>query len=140
MKSLLFCTATLTLFAGFVLLSGLASFGQENKPLKAVPAPALEVVQFHLEHRCYSCNKMEEYSRETVKDYPGVIFKLYNVEDKKNEKLAAQFKATGTSLFLFNPQTGRKKDLTAGAFLSVGNKEKFIKELKKHIEDFQKAL
>jgi hypothetical protein len=113
---------------------------QGNSPKKAEAQPKVEVIQFHLEHRCYSCNKMEEYSRETVKNYPGVPFRIYNVEDKKNEKLAEQFKATGTSLFLYNPQTGRKKDLTAGAFLSVGNKDKFIKDLKKHIEDFQKAL
>jgi hypothetical protein len=118
----------------------LPSFAQGNPPKKAEAQPKVEVIQFHLEHRCYSCNKMEEYSRETLNGYPGVPFRLYNVEDKRNEKLAEQFKATGTSLFLYNPQTGRKKDLTAGAFLSVGNKEKFIKELKKHIEDFQKGL
>jgi len=118
----------------------LPSFAQGNPPRKAEALPKVEVIQFHLEHRCYSCNKMEEYSRETLKSYPGVPFKLYNVEDRKNENLAEQFKATGTSLFLYNPQTGRKKDLTAGAFLSVGNKEKFIRELKKNIEEFQKAL
>jgi hypothetical protein len=127
------------LLVGF-FVACLPSFAQANPPKKAESQPKVEVIQFHLEHRCYSCNKMEEYSRETIKSYPGVPFKLYNVEDKKNEKLAEQFKATGTSLFLYNPQTGRKKDLTAGAFLSVGNKDKFIKELKKHIEDFQKAL
>lgn len=130
----------INLILGSFFMFSLPSFSQGVPPKKADVEPKLEVIQFHLEHRCYSCNKMEEYSRETLNGYPGVPFRLYNVEDKRNEKLAAQFKATGTSLFLYNPQTGRKKDLTAGAFLSVGDKDKFIKELKKHIEDFQKAL
>jgi hypothetical protein len=107
---------------------------------KASQQSVIEVIQFHLEHRCFSCNKMEEYSKLVLKDYPGVPFKLYNVEDKKNEKIAEQFKASGTALFLYNPKTGRKKDLTGAAFMSVGNQEKFVKELKKNIDDFQKSL
>lgn len=137
MKSLLIC---FILFLGSFFLFLLSAQAQGYPQKKTEAQPKVEVIQFHLEHRCYSCNKMEEYSRETLNSYPGVPFRLYNVEDKRNEKLAEQFKATGTSLFLYNPQTGRKKDLTAGAFLSVGNKEKFIKELKKNIEEFQKAL
>jgi hypothetical protein len=133
MKNILSNTAVF-LCCFFMLQS--PAFGQNLVSKKST----LEVIQFHLEHRCYSCTAMEEYSKETLKSYPGVPFRIYNVEDKKNEQLAKQFKATGTSLFLYNPQTGRKKDLTAGAFLSVGNKEKFIKELKKNIDDFKKSL
>jgi hypothetical protein len=104
------------------------------------PAATLEVIQFHLQHRCVSCNKMEEYSREVVKNYTGATFKIYNVEDKKNEKLAEQFKASGTSLYLYNPKNGRIKDLTTQAFMNVGNKDKFEQHLKKNMDDFQKAL
>jgi hypothetical protein len=118
----------------FILQS--PAFGQK----KEAPKSDVEVIQFHLQHRCFSCNKIEEYSKLVLKDYPGVPFKLYNVEDKQNEKIADQFKASGTALFLYNAKTGRKKDLTGGAFMSVGNQEKFMKELRKHIDDFQKAL
>jgi len=100
----------------------------------------IEVLQFHLQHRCYSCNKIEELTKETLKSYPGIPFKLYNVEDKKNEKICGQFEATGSALFLFNPKTGRKKELTSSAFMNVGNPEKFTKELKQQIDEFSKAL
>jgi hypothetical protein len=101
---------------------------------------SIEVLQFHLQHRCYSCNKIEELTKETLKSYQGIPFKLYNVEDKKNEKICAQFEASGSALFLYNPKTGRKKELTSAAFMNVGNEEKFKKELRKEIDEFSKAL
>ncbi len=106
----------------------------------ATPNTNIEVLQFHLQHRCYSCNKIEELTKETLKSYQGIPFKLYNVEDKKNEKICEQFEASGSALFLYNPKTGRKKDLTSSAFMNVGNPEKFQKELTKQIDDFSKAL
>ena len=129
-------TSLIVLLTGFFCFFQSAAFSQA----KPVQQPNVEVIQFHLEHRCYSCNKMEEYSIETLKSYPGIPFKLYNVEDKKNEKLAEKFKASGTALYLYNSKTGRIKDLTAAAFLTVGNKEKFVKDLKKNIDEFQKSL
>ena len=62
-----------------------------------------------------------------------------NVEDKKNAKKAEQFEATGTALFLYNPKTGKKKDLTDFAFMKAGDEKKFEAELKKYIEDFIKS-
>lgn len=129
-------SSLLVLFIGCFFMLQSPAFGQ--KP--ASKQSDVEVIQFHLEHRCVSCNKIEEYSKLVLKEYPGVPFKLYNVEDKNNEKLAEQFKASGTALFLYNTKTGRKKDLTGAAFMSVGNQEKFMKDLKKNIDDFQKAL
>lgn len=86
-----------------------------------------------------TCNKIEALTKETLKAYPNIPFLLVNVDDKKNEKIAKQFEATGTALFLYNPKTGKKKDLTDFAFMNAGNKEKFIKELKKEIDLFLKS-
>lgn len=96
----------------------------------------LEVIQFHLEHRCMTCNKIEELSRETLKSYPDIPFSLVNLDDEKNEKKAEQFEAAGTALFVYNPKTGIKKDLTDFAFMNAGDKEKFIEGLKKEIDQF----
>lgn len=99
----------------------------------------IEVIQFHSEHRCMTCTKIEALAKETLKAYPNIPFSLVNVDDKKSEKKAEQFEATGTALFLHNPRTGKKKDLTDYAFMNAGNKVKFIKGLKKEIDVFLKS-
>lgn len=99
----------------------------------------IEIIQFHSEHRCMTCNKIEKLTRETLKDFPSVPFSLVNVDDVKNEKKATQFEATGTALFLYNPKTGKKKNLTDFAFMNAGNEAKFQKELKKEIQLFLKS-
>ena len=99
----------------------------------------IEIIQFHSEHRCMTCNKIETLTKETLKSYTSIPFTIVNVDDKKNEKKAEQFEATGTALFLYNPKTGKKKDLTDFAFMNAGNKEKFIEGLNKEIELFLKS-
>lgn len=96
----------------------------------------IEVIQFHSEHRCITCNKIEKLSKEALKDYPSIPFSLVNVDNEKNEKKAEEFEAFGTALFLYNPKTGEKKNLTEFAFMNAGNEEKFIKELKGFINQF----
>lgn len=98
----------------------------------------IEVIQFHSEHRCMTCNKIEELSKEALKDFPNTPFSLVNVDEEKNDQKAEEFEAFGTALFLYNPTTGKKKDLTEFAFMNAGNEEKFIQELKKEIRSFQK--
>ncbi|MBK8519288.1 MAG: hypothetical protein IPL55_24290 [Saprospiraceae bacterium] len=102
----------------------------------AAPDAKIEVIQFHSEHRCVTCIKIETLTKETLKSYPNIPFSLVNVDDEKNEKKAEQFEATGTALFLYNPKTGKKKDLTDFAFMNAGNKEKFLEGLKKEISQF----
>lgn len=98
----------------------------------------IEVIQFHSEHRCVTCIEIESLTKETLKAYPNIPFSLVNVDDKKNEKKAEQFEAAGTALFLYNPKTGEKKDLTDFAFMNAGNQEKFIEGLKEEIRQFGK--
>ena len=125
-------------FAAFLLLLG-SNFGiaQTKKTTVANSKAKIEIIQFHSEHRCVTCNKIEELTRETLKSYPNIPFSLVNVDDKKNDKIAAQFEASGTALFLCNPTTKKKQDLTEMAFMNAGDKDKFIKELKKKIEAFK---
>ena len=108
----------------------------QNKP--AAAASTVEVIQFHSENRCMTCNKIETLTRETLKAYSNISFSLVNVDDKKNEKKADQFEAAGTALFLYNSKTGKKKDLTDFSFMNAGNEDKFIAGLKKEINAFVK--
>jgi hypothetical protein len=99
---------------------------------------SIEVIQFHSEHRCQTCLKIEELTKETLKSYPEIIFRLINVDDKQNEKIAEQFEATGPALFLYNPTTKKKKELTDFAFMNANaDKARFTGGLKKEIEAFK---
>jgi len=111
----------------------------DNENSGTTSALKLEVIQFHSEHRCNTCLKIEELTKEALQEYPSVPFSLVNVDDEKNEAKAEEFEAFGTSLYLFSPSTGSKKDLTDFAFMNAENKEDFIAGLKKEIEAFLKS-
>lgn len=131
----------ISIFALMVfLLAGGNIEAQKNEQPVAKNTANIEVIQFHSEHRCVSCLKIENLTRTTLaKHFPSVSFLLVNVDDKKNEKLAEKFEAAGTALFLYNPKTGKKKDLTDFAFMKEGDEKKFEAELKKYIDDFIKS-
>ncbi len=98
----------------------------------------IQLIQFHNEHRCITCNAIEKLSKETININEGISFVLYNVDDEKNAKVAEQFEATGTSLFLYNSKTKATKDLTEMAFMYAKNDgEKFKTELQKEISAFK---
>jgi phosphoribosylanthranilate isomerase len=123
-----------TLFT--VLLFNSGSLAQNPA---TVQTAGFEVIQFHSEHRCVTCVKIEKLTRATLaKTYPAIPFRLINADDKKNAKIAEQFEATGTALFLYNAKTGKKKNLTEFAFMKAGNETAFDAELKKFITDFLK--
>lgn len=132
---------SISLFAFAALLfAACNSEAQQSKPTVAASKPTIEVIQFHSEHRCVSCLAIEKFTKKTLVDYfPTIPFSLINVDDKKNAKKAEQFEAAGTALYLYNPATGKKKDLTDFAFMKAGDEKKFEAELKKYIEDFIKG-
>ncbi len=122
-----------------VLFTACSSEAQNNPKTSSTKAASIEVIQFHSEHRCMTCNKIEELSRKVLKDYPNIPFSLVNIDDKKNEAKAEEFEAFGTALYLYNPATGARKNLTEFAFMNAMDEEKFKEGLKKEIEAFQKS-
>jgi hypothetical protein len=134
-KSILLSISTLLLLI-FTACQGEAQTGKKAETVSKTDK--VEVIQFHSEHRCMTCNKIETYTAETLKSYTNIPFSLVNVDDKKNEKKAEQFEASGTALFLYHPKSGKKKDLTDFAFMNAGTKEKFVQGLKKEIDQFLK--
>jgi len=128
----------LSVFATFMLLiSSTFGIAQTKKAVAVNSKTKVEIIQFHSEHRCMTCNKIEELTKETLKSYPAIPFSLVNVDDAKNEKIAAQFQASGTALFLYNSASKKKQDISDMAFMNAGDKAKFIQELKKKIETFK---
>ena len=98
----------------------------------------IQFIQFHTEHRCITCNAIEKLSKETIKGNETITFVLYNVDDEKNAKVAEQFEAAGTSLYLYNSKTKATKDLTEMAFMYAKNEgDKFKTELQKEISAFK---
>jgi hypothetical protein len=128
----------LSITSWIILLTACNSDAQNTKHNSSVNYDTnIEVIQFHSQHRCMTCNKIEALTKETLMEYPDIRFSLINVDDKKNQKKVNEFEATGTALFLYNPKTGKKKDLTDFAFMNAGNKEKFVEGLKKEINQFR---
>lgn len=131
-------TLSITVFVLIgLMLTAVYSKAQQTKQTQAT---TIEVIQFHSEHRCVTCVQIEKMTRATLdKNFKSVPFTLVNVDDSKNATKAEQFEATGTALYLFNPKTGKKKDLTEFAFMKAFDDKEFEAELKKQIEDFMKS-
>ena len=122
---------TLSLTLGLSLLLSCQSGAQPSKKAEtsvATTTTTVEVIQFHLEHRCMTCNLIEELTRECLQDFPEIPFRLVNVDDPKNQRMAETFEAFGTALFIHNPSTGKKKELTDFAFLHASTNPKKFKE------------
>ena len=120
----------------FLMLYFMASVATAQTNVTTIAKSDVEIIQFHSEHRCVTCLKIEELTKETVKSFTGMPFKLVNIDDTKNEKMAEKFEAAGTALFIYNPKTGKKKDMTDFAFMNSGDKTKFMAGLKKEINQF----
>lgn len=109
----------------------------------------IEVIDFHSTRRCMTCNAIEASTKYTLETYFAkevkegkITFQVINVDKKENEKIAENFEASGTALFLNVIQNGKEKhiDLTDFAFMKGNQKEQFAKELKLTIENELMAL
>jgi LAS superfamily LD-carboxypeptidase LdcB len=134
-------TIFLTAFAFFALIFSACNDEAQNSKKQTEKtvqnASKIEVIQFHSEHRCMTCKLIEKLSREALQESPEIPFKLINVDDPKNEEIAKEFQAVGTSLFLYNPISKKKKELTEFAFMNAAsNPEEFKKGLIKEIKNF----
>lgn len=96
----------------------------------------MEVIQFHSEHRCQTCLKIEEQVFTAIKPYGNLPFKLVNVDDSKNDDFSKIFEASGTALFLYDAASGKKVELTDFAFMNAFEDENFINGFQKEIDQF----
>ena len=122
-----------------LLFTACGSYAQQPaKPTSAAVGTRIDVIQFHSEHRCETCLKIEAMTKEVLntgfaaqmKD-GTFTFRLVNVEDEANEKMAEEFGAYGTALFLHVHKNGtdEKVDLTEWAFMKASDAVAFKAEL-----------
>jgi len=123
----------------FVFATVLLLFVSNNGNAQSKTTASVQVIQFHSEHRCMTCNKIEELTKVALTKYPTIPFSLVNADDKKNEKQCTQFQAYGSSLFLYNNKTKKSKNLTEMAFMNAGDQDKFIKVFNKNMDAFLKS-
>jgi len=119
---------------------------QENQTTATNTTNKIEVIDFYGTHRCVTCKAIEASAKYTVETYfsnePKVVFKTVNVDDDANYKMAENFEATGTALFLNVIKDGKEThiDLTDFGFSKGREQEEFSKELKSKIENELKKL
>lgn len=102
----------------------------------------LEVLYFHSEHRCKTCNQIELMTRRVLEQHYSaqlktgrIVFAVYNADDPKNEAIVQKFLAFGSSLYLNKRSQGKesKMDLTEFAFVNAFNEELFTTKLRSFI-------
>jgi hypothetical protein len=104
----------------------------------------IQVIDFHSTHRCMTCNNIENKTKAVLDKHfkkemaaGKIMFKAINVDEKANAKIAEDFEASGTALFINVMKNGKstKINLTDFAFMNANNKDdSFELGLKKEVE------
>jgi len=137
MKQLLHLTF---LALGLFVLAGTSNAQQPAK--STANATRIDVIDFHNEHRCKTCLTIQSLTEEVLnttfaaeKKAGSITFRLVNVDDAANAKVAEEFGAYGTALFLHVHKNGKpeKIDLTEWAFMMANDAAKFKAELTKKL-------
>ena len=107
----------------------------------------VEVLYFHGKQRCLTCNAIEKNAKEAVdanfaKELKAgtVVFRVIDISDEKNEKIADKYEVTWSSLIVSKWKDGREQsvNMTDFAFGNArNNPDKFKSTL---VEKIQKML
>jgi hypothetical protein len=123
---------------GLFLTAYTSNAQQPEKP----SATRIDVIDFHTDHRCKTCLTIQSLTEEVLnttfaaeKKAGTLTFRLVNVDEKANAKLAEDFGVYGTALFLHVHKNGKaeKIDLTEWAFMTANDAAKFKAELTKKL-------
>lgn len=75
---------------------------QENSLVEKI-----EVIDFHGNRRCFSCQTIEKYAKETLEEFfqpelrdGKITFESINVEEAQNKEIMQKYQARGSSLFI----------------------------------------
>ena len=125
-----------------VSCSGKTPLKKETVITKKV-ANKIEVIDFYSTHRCVTCKAIEANTKYTLDTYfsselknKKITFQAINVDKEENYKIAEEYEATGTALFLNVIVNGKEKhiDLTDFAFLKGMEKDTFVTDLKSKLD------
>jgi hypothetical protein len=116
-------------------------------PISSVIQNRLEIYCFHGTRQCETCKNMKANTKTTLDTYFAsqlkdsiVIFKIIDVDDIKNEKIAEKFQATGTALMINKVVNGKDSimDWSDFAFEKANNEAEYITELRTKLQSVLK--
>lgn len=118
---------------------------QENKK-EVTKVDKIEVIDFHGSRRCYSCQTIEKYTKETLEEFfqpelrDGIItFQSINVEEEQNKAIVEKYQARGSSLFI-NPIVDGEDNIAEDiqVWRLLANERNFKQYLKTKIDNLLK--
>jgi hypothetical protein len=131
----------LTAFA--VIGAGSLVIGEDNEQDKVI------AYYFHGNTRCYSCNILEQYSRQAIEDNfqdelasNRLIFKTVNVQEKANDHFRKDYGLYSQSLVLSLIENGREKKFENLTMIwqYVRDRQRFINYVKDEVSAYLKEL
>lgn len=142
MNKLLFVLLVLTLFsAGCVGNNDEGKTKVMNGSLQA--APHIEVIHFHGNNQCYSCQTVGAYAEETVNTYFAdelrsgkIAFKHVNYDLPENKELVQRYGAAYSSLWIgtYN-EAGFSAEQNMDVWYKIDNKTDYMSYLSKVIDE-----
>ena len=114
----------------------------------SIMADRVEVIYFHRAQRCYSCIYTEQGTRYTLETYfsdelasDKVIFKMVNLEDKKNATIVKKYGAFTSSLFTNAIKDGTDHiEEVKEIWFVLGNDKAFVGVVRGKIEESLKGI
>ncbi len=100
----------------------------EDAPTEIMAKNQILVYDFHTTHRCETCLKIENATKETLNENfkaelaeELITFSLFNADAEENELLAEEYGAYGTTLAISIVKDGNKEilDITNWAFEAI---------------------
>lgn len=119
-----------------------APANQQDDLKKTSNVDKIEVVYFYGSRRCFSCQTIEKYAKETVEEYfqkeienGKITFESVNVELPQNRDITNKYKSRGSSIFI-NIIRDEKDNIAedVAVWRLVNNEQKFKEYLKNKIE------
>ena len=143
MKELFLILSTLVLFTACNNSTPANEVKTSEVPISNVIQNRVEVYCFHGTRQCETCKNMKANTKTTLDTYfasqlkdSSVIFKIIDVDDIKNEKIAEKFQATGTALMINKVVSGKDSimDWSDFAFEKANNEAEYITELRTKLQ------
>ncbi len=112
----------------------------ESDKTTAIPESKLQIVYFHNQKRCVTCNAVEENAKLLIEENYKIqiadgtmSFTSLNIEDETNQKIIEKYLVSYSTLLIINKFTGEEvvEDLTDMAFQYARNEPDKFKELLK---------
>ena len=130
----------------FILIIGLvlpfACFAQETK---STPANKVEVYYYYTNFRCFSCHKIEQYTKEAIGEYfknelrsGKLVFKPINTNKKENQHFIDEYKLYTKSVIISLVKDGEevKYNNLSKVWDYLRNKEKFVNYIKDEVSKY----